>query len=69
MPLYGFDCRSCKHEFETIVSGSVEAGERCPACGSTDTKREDFPRKPPLGIVNGASAANNYGLRPKNNRK
>ena len=69
MALYGFDCKICKHEFETLVNGNVEAGEKCPNCGSTDTVREDWPKRPPIGIVNGASAANNYGLRSNGPRK
>ena len=69
MPLYGFDCKSCKHTFETLVNGNVEAGEPCPNCGSTDTERENFPKKAPMGIVNGANAANNYGLRNGPRRK
>ena len=71
MPLYGFDCKMCKHNFETIVHGGVEAGETCPNCGSTDTERENFPKKPASFVINGASAANNYGLinKPQGRRK
>ncbi len=69
MPIYGFTCRMCKGEFESLVNGNVEAGEKCTHCGSTDTAREDWPKKAPTGIVNGASAANNYGLKPERNSK
>jgi putative FmdB family regulatory protein len=69
MPIYGFTCKMCKQEFESLVHGNVEAGERCTNCGSTATEREDFPKKGPAIVVNGASAANNYGLKPERNSK
>ena len=61
MALYGYDCKMCKTNFETI--STKEEGEQCPSCGSTATVREDYPKRPPSFKINGASAANNYGLR------
>ncbi len=39
MPIYGYDCHTCGHEFETLVRASDEA-PACPACASTDLKRQ-----------------------------
>ena len=37
MPLYEYDCRSCKHHFEQLVrKGDTPA---CPACRSEDLER------------------------------
>lgn len=69
MPLYGFICASCGHEFESLVHHTVEKGERCTNCGSIETKKEAFPKRPPSHVIKGASAANNYGLKPNSNKK
>ena len=37
MPIYGYDCKSCGHEFETLVRSSDTPV--CPACGSADLKK------------------------------
>jgi putative FmdB family regulatory protein len=38
MPIYGYDCNSCGHEFETLVrSTEIPA---CPACESSDLTRQ-----------------------------
>ena len=34
MPLYGYDCNKCGHEFQTLV-GSSETPS-CPSCDSSD---------------------------------
>jgi putative FmdB family regulatory protein len=37
MPIYEYTCRSCNHQFETLVrSGDTPA---CGACGGTDLER------------------------------
>ena len=69
MPMFGYQCPMCKTEFETIVkSDERDNPQECPKCEFEYCAREAFPSKPPLGIVNGASAANNYGLKPNKNR-
>ncbi len=37
MPLYSYQCKSCQHEFETLVSGSDQAA--CPECNGQDLQR------------------------------
>jgi putative FmdB family regulatory protein len=37
MPLYEFECVSCRNQFEALVRG--EATPLCPACGSADLQR------------------------------
>jgi len=37
MPLYEFECLSCRHEFEALVRGSDLPA--CPACASQDLQR------------------------------
>jgi putative FmdB family regulatory protein len=38
MPLYGFNCRKCGHDFETLVRSSDVPS--CPSCGSTKLERQ-----------------------------
>jgi putative FmdB family regulatory protein len=37
MPLYEYQCRACRHSFETLVRGSEQPA--CPACQSLDIER------------------------------
>ena len=37
MPIYGYDCNKCGHEFETLVRSSEAPS--CPSCESTDLTR------------------------------
>jgi putative FmdB family regulatory protein len=38
MPIFEYSCKSCGHQFETLVrSGSTPA---CPACASTELERQ-----------------------------
>lgn len=37
MPIYEYQCRACKHSFETLVRGSEQPV--CPACQSGDIER------------------------------
>lgn len=40
MPVYEFRCLSCKAKFATLIGMTAEPDdERCPKCGSTETKR------------------------------
>ncbi len=38
MPIYGYDCKNCGHEFETLVRTSDTPA--CPACGSVDLTKQ-----------------------------
>lgn len=38
MPIYGYECNACGHEFETLVRSSDTP--TCPACGSADLKKQ-----------------------------
>ena len=38
MRLHDYECKSCGHVFEELVSSEDEAVE-CPKCGSSQTKR------------------------------
>ena len=37
VPLFDFECRACRHEFEALVRTGDEPS--CPACGSRDLER------------------------------
>jgi putative FmdB family regulatory protein len=37
MPIYEYECRSCKHQFEALVRTGHEPS--CPACASIDLER------------------------------
>jgi len=37
MPLYEFQCRACRHIFETLVRGDAQSS--CPSCSSQDVER------------------------------
>lgn len=37
MPLYEYDCRGCRHRFETLVRATDVPS--CPSCGSPDLDR------------------------------
>ncbi len=38
MPIYGYDCNACGHEFETLVRSSDTPV--CPSCGSADLTKQ-----------------------------
>ena len=38
MPIYGYDCNKCGHEFETLVRSSDTPA--CPSCGSADLTKQ-----------------------------
>jgi putative FmdB family regulatory protein len=38
MPIYGYDCKICGHEFETLVRSSDTP--TCPSCGSADLTKQ-----------------------------
>ncbi|HXW22990.1 MAG TPA: zinc ribbon domain-containing protein [Rhodomicrobium sp.] len=48
MPIYGYDCNACGHEFETLVRSSDTPA--CPSCGSADlTKQLSLIAQPAKG--------------------
>ncbi len=38
MPLYGYDCNKCGHQFETLVRSSTVP--QCPSCGGTELTKQ-----------------------------
>lgn len=64
MPIFRYKCHNCSHEFDTLTKYEQSEAIPCTKCASQDTEREGFPSKPASHVVNGASAANNYGLKP-----
>lgn len=64
MPIFAYKCANCSESFESLESYIIEHKPSCPKCASSDCQRDDFNKKAPSGKVNGASAANNYGLKP-----
>ena len=38
MPIYGYDCNACGHQFEKLVRSSDTP--TCPSCESPDLKRQ-----------------------------
>lgn len=38
MPIYGYDCNKCGHEFETLVRSSDTP--TCPSCASADLTKQ-----------------------------
>lgn len=44
MPLYGYKCTPCTHDFEVLVSFNDKEQPACPQCGSRDTRREQVPK-------------------------
>ncbi len=40
MPIYEYECNACNEQFERLVTARRDdEGAKCPACGSTDTRR------------------------------
>ena len=39
MPLFEFECNSCKHRFEELISSSSKTVEKCPKCEDSDVKK------------------------------
>ena len=38
MPIYGYQCKSCGHHFQTLVRSGDEPA--CPACGAAELERQ-----------------------------
>jgi putative FmdB family regulatory protein len=39
MPTYEYECRSCRHTFDTFQSIKEEALKKCPKCGKSSLRR------------------------------
>ena len=40
MPIYGYKCQICGHEFELMQKMSDPAPSECPACGKTEVRKQ-----------------------------
>ena len=40
MPIYGYQCQACGHEFELMQKMSDPAPSVCPACGQPDVRKQ-----------------------------
>jgi putative FmdB family regulatory protein len=40
MPIYGYQCQACGHEFELMQKMSDPAPTVCPTCGKTDVRKQ-----------------------------
>ena len=40
MPIYGYQCQACGHEFELMQKMSDPAPSTCPACGKPDVRKQ-----------------------------
>ena len=40
MPIYGYQCQVCGHEFELMQKMSDPAPSVCPACGKPDVRKQ-----------------------------
>jgi len=71
MPIYDFQCQSCQHTFERMLS-VAEGGEpqACPECGSEDSKKLVVPVNFNLPGDNWASKNNRIAgqMRDKNRK-
>jgi putative FmdB family regulatory protein len=57
MPIYGYDCSACGHQFEKLVRSS-DSAPTCPACESKDLKRQlSLIADPAKGGSNGGAPA------------
>jgi putative FmdB family regulatory protein len=40
MPIYGYQCQACHHEFELMQKMSDPAPTACPVCGKPDVRKQ-----------------------------
>lgn len=38
MPIYGYQCKSCGHDFQTLVRSGEQPA--CPSCGATELEQQ-----------------------------
>jgi putative regulatory protein, FmdB family len=39
MPIFDFECRSCGHKFDLMISNSEKDKAKCPQCGAIDLRQ------------------------------
>jgi putative FmdB family regulatory protein len=39
MPIYGYQCQACSHDFEVMQKVSDPAPQACPACGRAEVRK------------------------------
>lgn len=39
MPIFDFECRSCGHKFDLMISNAEKDKAKCPQCGAMDLKQ------------------------------
>lgn len=63
MPIYGYHCRSCGHEFQTLVRSDEQPA--CPSCGAVELERQlSLIATPARGGEDAAPACSNAGAGP-----
>lgn len=60
VPIYDYKCGQCKKQYQYFHVNSEDKKASCPHCGSLNAKKLPSAAN---GIVKGASAKNNYGLK------
>jgi putative FmdB family regulatory protein len=40
MPIYGYQCQACGHDFEVMQKMNDPAPDACPACGKADVRKQ-----------------------------
>ena len=40
MPIYGYRCQACGHDFEVMQKMSDPAPETCPSCGKAEVRKQ-----------------------------
>ena len=40
MPIYGYHCQACGHDFEVMQKMSDPAPDACPSCGQADVRKQ-----------------------------
>lgn len=40
MPIYGYQCQACGHDFEVMQKINDPAPDTCPACGKSDVRKQ-----------------------------
>lgn len=40
MPIYGYQCQACGHDFEVMQKMNEPAPDACPSCGKADVRKQ-----------------------------
>ncbi|MBU2646066.1 hypothetical protein KKI24_15275 [bacterium] len=60
MPIFEYSCNTCHERMEVLVSGS-NIEPKCPACGSSDLKKELSVPSSLSGVSNGRMTSTDVG--------